>query len=99
MPNMLNELFINVGKDITNSINHIPKLPKEYLTNRKFCLIFLSPVMAFDVIKTTLNLDSSKSIGPSSIPLKLRKILGPKSSYPFAIMINQSFPSHSSCQA
>ena len=38
-----------------------------------------------------LNLDSSKSIGTNSIPVKLLKILGLKIFHSLATMINQSF--------
>ena len=88
---ILNEFFINVGNDISKSIQHNPKSPTEYLTNRNSDSIVLSPVTAVEVNEINLNLDSSKSIGPNSIPVKLLKILGPKISHPLATMINQSF--------
>ena len=88
---ILNEFFINVGNDISKSIQHNPKSPTEYLTNRNSDSIVLSPVTAVEVNEIILNLDSSKSIGPNSIPVKLLKILGPKISHPLATMINQSF--------
>ena len=94
----LNEFFINVGNDISKSIQHNPKSPTEYLTNRNSDSIVLSPVNAVlspvnavEVNEIILNLDSSKSVGPNSIPVKLLKILGPKISHPLATMINQSF--------
>ena len=89
---VLNDLFINVGNDITKSVYHNPKSPTEYLTIRNSDSIILSPVTAVEVNEIILNLDSSKSVGPNSIPLKLLKILGPKFSQPLAAtMINQSF--------
>ena len=88
---ILNESFINVGNDISKSIHHNPKSPTEYLTNRNSNSIVLSPVNAVEVNEIILNLDSSKSVGPNSIPVKLLKILGLKISHPLATMINQSF--------
>ena len=71
---ILNESFINVGNDISKSIQHNPKSPTEYLTNRNSDSIVLSPVNAVEVNEIILNLDSSKSVGPNSIPVKLLKI-------------------------
>ena len=71
---ILNDFFINVGNDITKSIYHNPKSPTEYLTNRNSDSIFISPVTAVEVNEIILNLESSKFIGPNSIPIKLLKI-------------------------
>ena len=71
MSNILSEFFIIVGNYITKSIDYNPKSPKEYLANRNLHSIVLSPVTPFDVNKTILNLDSSKSIEPNSIPIML----------------------------
>ena len=86
---VLNEFFLNVGNDISKSIQHNPKSPTEYLTNRNSDSIVLSPVNAVELNEIILN--SSKSVGPNSIPVKLLKILGPKISHPLATMINRSF--------
>ena len=91
MSNILNEFFVNVGNDTAKSIHHNPKSPTEYLANGNSDSIFLSPVSPFEVNETILKLDSSKSIGPNSIPIKLLKILRPKVSHSLATMVNRSF--------
>ena len=91
MSNILDEFFVNVGNDITKSIHHNPKSPNEYLANRNSDSIILSPVTPFEVNEIVLKLDSSKSIGIHSIPIKLLKTLGPKVSHSLATIINRSF--------
>ena len=91
MSNILNDFFINVGNYISRSISHNPKSPSEYLTTRNSDSIVLSLVTAAEVNEIILNLDSSKSIGPNSIPVKLLKILRHVISHPLATLINQSF--------
>ena len=91
MSNILSEFFINVGNDITKSIDYNPKSPNEYLTNSNSDSILISPVAPIEVNETILNLDSLKSIMPISIPIQLLKTLGPKISNSLPTMINQSF--------
>ena len=62
-----------------------------HVTNRNFDLILLSPVTAVEVNEVSLKLDSSKSTGQNSIPVKLLRILGPTICTPLATMINQFF--------
>ena len=71
MSNILNEFFVNVGNDITKSIHHNPNARTEYLANRNSDSIILSPVTPFEVNEINSKLDSSKSIVPTSIPIKL----------------------------
>ena len=53
--------------------------------------MFIQPVTHLDVEDIISTLDSSKSIGPYSIPVNLLKILGHHLSLPLAKLINQSF--------
>ena len=87
-------MFHHCRKDITKSIHDNPKSLTEYLTNRTSDTIVFSAVTAIEVNEKILSLDSSKSIGKNSIPVKLLKVLGSKISYPLPTMINQSFSNY-----
>ena len=52
--------------------------------------MFIQPVTHIEVEDAISSFDSSKSIGPYSIPVNLLKILGHHISQPLAELINQS---------
>ena len=93
MSNILNNLYINVASSITKTIPINPKSPLDYLSNRTFNSLFLTPFTPFEVKDIIDALDPFKSVGPNSTPIKLLKIVGCSISPLLALLINQSFQS------
>ena len=67
--------------------------PLDYLSNRICNSFFLTPVTFIEVNDLINNLDPSKSVGPSSIPIKSLKIIGHSVSPHLAHLVHQSFQS------
>ena len=63
----------------------------DYLKSPNPYSMFLSPTTKLEVEDVISNLDSTKSIGPNSIPIKLLKILKPYISEHLEKLVNQSF--------
>ena len=91
MSNIFNEHFANVADNINKAIPRTPTSPFRYLGSANKYSLFLSPVTHFEVEDLISNLNSSKSIGPHSNPIKLLKILKHQISYPLTELLNQSF--------
>ena len=53
--------------------------------------LFLSPVTHLEIEDLIANLNSSKSIGPNSVPTNMLKILKHHISHPLTEIVNQSF--------
>ena len=62
-----------------------------YLKSKIFTSIFLSPVSHKEIEDIISTLDSSKSIGPFSIPINLLKFLKLHISHPLTKLVNKSF--------
>ncbi len=91
--NIFNDFFVNVADEITKTIPKTPKSPLDYLSNRTSNSLFLTPVTSIEVYDLINILNSAKSVGPNSIPIKLLKILGASVSPLLALLVNQSFQS------
>ena len=89
--NIFNDHFVNVANSIAENIPKSPKSALDYLRNKNPTSIFLSPVTHKEIEDIISNLDSSKSIGPFSIPINLLKILKLHISHPLSKLINESF--------
>ncbi len=89
--NIFNEFFTTVSDKITSKIPRTRKSPLDYLSNRKSYSLFLSPVTHEEILDFINLLDSSKSVGPNSIPIKLLKIIGSSISPYLASLVNESF--------
>ena len=89
--NIFDDYFVNVADCVSKIIHRTPKSALDYLKNRNANSIFLTPVIHMEIEDIISNLDSSKSIGPFSIPIILLKIPKRYISYPLAKLINQSF--------
>ena len=90
MSNIFNNFFTTVADKITCKIPRIPKSPLDYLLNRNPDPFFLSPVTSEELLDLINLLDSSKSVGPNSIPIKLLKITGSSLSPYLASLVNNS---------
>ena len=91
MSNIFNNFFTTVADKITCKIPRIPKSRLDYLLNRNPDSFFLSPVTSEELLDLINLLDSSKSVGPNSIPIKLLKIIGSSLSPYLASLVNNSF--------
>ena len=78
---------------ITKTIPLTPKSPIDYLSNRTYSSLFLTPVTSIEVNDLINILNPSKSVGPNSIPIKLLKIIGVCVSLLLTLLVNQSFQS------
>ena len=88
--NMFNEYFINVANSITENIPKSQKSAVNYLRKNLYLNIFV-PVTHKEIEDIISILDSSKFIGPFSIPINLLKILKLHISYPLTKLVNKSF--------
>ncbi len=91
MSNIFNNFFTTVADKITSKIPKTPKSPLDYLQNRNPASLFLSPVTSEEILDLINLLDSSKSVGPNSIPIKMLKIIGSSISPCLASLVNKSF--------
>ena len=91
MSNMFNEYFVNVPDSINKTIPRTPNSPLRFLGNAIENSLFLSPVTHLEIEDLIVNLNSSKSIGPYSVPINILKILKSHISHPLAELVNQSF--------
>ena len=89
--NNFNNFFVNVGPSTEDSIPKVPNIsPAKFLRNRNqidFVIAHVSNKEILDVIKSLEN----KSIGPSSIPLRLLSIIPDLIILPLAYIIDMSF--------
>ena len=74
MSNIFNAYFVNVADDINKSVPKPPNSSLRYIDSAIKNSLFLSPVTHLEIKDLMANLNSSKSIGPYSIPIKLLKI-------------------------
>ena len=93
MSNIFNNFYVNVADGITRTIPLTPKSPLDYLSDRMYNSLFLTPVTLIEVNDLINILNPSKSVGPNSIPIKLLKIIGYSVSPLLALLANQSFQS------
>ena len=89
--NVFNNYFVNVADNIEKAIPRTSKSPMDYLKTSNPYSMFLSPTTKLEVEDVISNLDSTKSIGPNSIPIKLLKVLKPYISQYLEKLVNQSF--------
>ena len=93
MANAFNEFFTNVGPNLDK---HIPKSQRpnrelHYLGPRIPHTFLISPTNYDEIIDIINNLDDSKSSGPSSIPIKLLKLVKNEIAFPLIDICNSSF--------
>ena len=90
MTNIFNEYFVNVPDNIEKTFPRTPNSPLSYLGSAVENSLFLSPVTHLEIEDLIANLNSSKSIGPNSVPTNILKILKHHISHPLTEIVNQS---------
>ena len=85
--------YVNVAGGITKTIPLTPKSPLDYLSDRICNSLFLTQDTVVEVNDLINSLNPSTSVGPSSIPIKVLKSIGPSVSPFLALIVNQSFQS------
>ena len=65
----------------------------DYLGTRNEHSFFMTPVLPMEISDIISSLKAGKSIGPTSIPTKLLKVLCPHICSPLSDIINESFQS------
>jgi exonuclease III len=90
--NMLNNFFINIGKQVQESINLSGKEKdfEEYLGTPSINSCYAHPVTKIEIEKIIEQLDTNKSFGLDNIPAKLLKISKDIISEPLEYLINRS---------
>ena len=75
LPGLSINFFVNVGKNTDKDISHGSYSPTSFLKGNFPDSMFLSPVTSYEVESYISQMDSTKSVGPYSIPVPLLKIL------------------------
>ena len=89
--NKFNDYFSNVAKNARNNIPHSSKHFSEFLKNKNDKSFFISPTTEKEIILCISSLNSNKSSGPFSIPLKILQLVKNDIAKPLAEIINLSF--------
>ena len=88
--NTFNNYFVNVGPNTDKDIPFSTLCPSFYLKQRVERSFEILPTTNAEVMTLILQLDDSKSSGPSSIPTKILKIAAPKIVPIFVKIVNSS---------
>ena len=70
-----NNYFANIGKKLENEISSAPHNPMVYLNNPICNSFFIFPATCSEIETEIPQLKSGKSVGPSSIPVDILKML------------------------
>ena len=89
--NIFNKFFVNVSHDITKNIPRSNNSPINFMGQRIGNSFFITPSVSSDIHDIISLLDSGKSLGPNSIPIKILKSLSSVVSSPLSQIINESF--------
>ena len=89
--NVLNEFFANIGSNLASSIPNVTQTAREFMPPPICDSLFLSPVTANEIEVEIAKLNTSKAVGPSSIPIVILKILKCELSGPLETIFNSSF--------
>ena len=85
-----NNFFVNVGKNTDKDISHGSYCPTSFLKGNFPDSMFLSPVNSYEVESYISQMDSTKSVGPYSIPVPLLKILKAHIAPILSCLVNES---------
>ena len=86
-----NEYFSNIGNRLASIIPNTNTLPLSFMDSEQTSSFFLDPVSTREIKQEIGQLNSSKSLGPFSIPVKLLKILKEYLAKPLEVLFNCSF--------
>ena len=89
--NTANQYFTNIANDILKQCKYKGnKSFKYYLKNPNLNKFIANPTTSAEVESIIKDFDTSKAVGPNSIPPKILKIIAPFISEPLTIIINKS---------
>jgi hypothetical protein len=83
--------FANIGNELESSIPTVSKSPLDYIDKSFSDSFFIFPTYTSEIEKEISNLNSNKSVGPCSIPVRVLKIINCVISKPLEIIFNFSF--------
>ena len=89
----LTSIFVNVSHSITSTIPRAHKSPTNFMPSSVCNSFFIMPSAPSDIVDIISLLKPGKSLGPSSVPMRILKILSPLISTPLSHIINESFQS------
>ena len=89
--NVFNSYFATIAEKTKENINLSHKYFSDLLKNRHHNSFFLSPTSKSEILSAISSLDSNKSVGPKSIPIKILKLLKNIISSKLADIFNISF--------
>ena len=84
--NAFNNFFANIGNNLATSIPSVEATPMDFMSNQQLNSIFLNPITSEEINK----LNSSKAVGPFSIPINILKLTKDIISKPLEIIFNSS---------
>jgi hypothetical protein len=73
--NAFNDFFINVGKNLSQTIPRVNNLPLSYIPNQQTNSFFLNRTSSEEISDVISKINPSKAVGPYSIPTKILIIL------------------------
>ena len=91
MSNVFNNYFTSIAEKTKSNIKFSPKHYRYYLYNTKTNMFFLTPTDKNEISFIISSLDSHKSSGPNSIPVKILKLLKNDISQQLSDIFNMSF--------
>ena len=85
-------IFANIGGNLASSILSASKTANEFIMPPPICdSLFLCPVTANEIQLEIAKLQIGKTVGPSSIPISILKILKSELAGPLQVIFNTSF--------
>ena len=91
MSNVFNNYLTSIAEKTKSNINFLPRHYTDYLCNTNKNLFFLTPTDKNEISFIISSLDSHKSSGPNSIPVKILKLLQSDISQQLRDIFNMSF--------
>ena len=91
MSNVFNNYFTSIAKKTNSNINFLVKHYTDYLSYSNTNTFFLTPTDKNEISLIISSLDSHKSSGPNSIPVKILKLLKNDISQQLSDIFNMSF--------
>ena len=88
--NAFNNFFANIGNNLATSMPSVEATPMDSMSNQQLNSIFLNPITSEEIILEINKLNSSKAVGPFSIPINILKLTKDIISKPLEIIFNSS---------
>ena len=89
--NTFNNYFANIGGNLASSFPSASKTANEFMPPPICNSLFLCPVTADEIQLEIAKLQTGKTVGPSSIPISVLKILKSELAGPLQVIFNTPF--------